>query len=207
MSGYIVGLTGGIGSGKTTVADLFVEHGAALVDTDAIAHELTAANGAAMPALIAEFGAAIAGSDGALDRVAMRRRVFADSSARARLEGILHPQIRELSAARCREAHSPYVVLAVPLLIESGTYRERCDRVVVVDCPERLQVERVMARNGMRYDEVEAIMAAQATRAQRLAVADDVVVNDAGREELEQQVARLHRKYLVLSAEKVKAGC
>lgn len=207
MSGYIVGLTGGIGSGKTTVADLFVEHGAALVDTDAIAHELTAANGAAMPALIAEFGAAIAGSDGALDRVAMRRRVFADPSARARLEGILHPLIRELSAARCREAHSPYVVLAVPLLIESGTYRERCDRVVVVDCPELLQVERVMARNGMRYDEVEAIMAAQATRAQRLAVADDVVVNDAGREELEQQVARLHRKYLVLSAEKVKAGC
>jgi len=207
VSGYIVGLTGGIGSGKTTVADLFVEHGAALVDTDAIAHELTAANGAAMPALIAEFGSAIAGNDGALDRVAMRRRVFADPSARARLEGILHPLIRALSAARCREAHSPYVVLAVPLLIESGTYRERCDRVVVVDCPERLQVERVMARNGMRYDEVEAIMAAQATRAQRLAVADDVVVNDTGREELEQQVARLHRKYLVLSAEKVKAGC
>lgn len=207
MSGYIVGLTGGIGSGKTTVADLFVERGAALVDTDAIAHELTAANGAAMPALIAEFGTEIAGNGGALDRLAMRRRVFSDPSARGRLENILHPLIRDLSATRCRAAMSPYVVLAVPLLVESGTYRERCDRIVVVDCPESLQVERVMARNGMRRDEVEAIMAAQATRAQRLAVADDVVVNDAGRDKIEQQVAGLHRSYLELSAEKVKAGC
>lgn len=207
MSGYIIGLTGGIGSGKTTVADLFVEHGATLVDTDAIAHELTATNGAAMPALIAEFGADIASSSGALDRVTMRRRVFADPSARGRLEGILHPLIRNLSAERCLAAITPYVILAVPLLVESGTYRHRCDRIVVVDCPESLQVERVMARNGMGHDEVAAIMAAQATRAQRLAVADDVVVNDAGREKIEMQVAGLHRKYLELSAEKVKAGC
>lgn len=207
MSHYIVGLTGGIGSGKTTVADLFVTHGARLVDTDAIAHELTTSHGAAMPALVAEFGSDIADSTGALDRTAMRRRVFSDPSARGRLEAVLHPLIRTLSAVRCQAANSPYVILAVPLLVESGTYRERCDRVIVVDCPESLQVERVMARNGMVREEVLAIMGAQATRAQRLAVADDVVLNDAGYEGIARQVAELHQKYLVLSAEKVKAGC
>lgn len=207
MSGYIVGLTGGIGSGKTTVADLFVAHGAQLVDTDAIAHELTAPDGAAMPALIAEFGADIATGTGALDRVAMRRCVFSDPSARGRLEAILHPLIRTLSAERCQAANSPYAVLAVPLLVESGSYRERCDRIVVVDCPESFQVDRVMARNGMAREEVLAIMAAQATRSQRLAVADDVVLNDEGHDKLVRQVTELHQKYLLLSAEKVKAGC
>lgn len=207
MSGYIVGLTGGIGSGKTTVADLFVAYGAQLVDTDAIAHELTAPDGAAMPALIAEFGADIATGTGALDRVAMRRCVFSDPSARGRLEAILHPLIRTLSAERCQAANSPYAVLAVPLLVESGSYRERCDRIVVIDCPESLQVDRVMARNGMAREEVLAIMAAQATRSQRLAVADDVVLNDEGHDKLVRQVAELHQKYLLLSAEKVKAGC
>jgi len=207
VSGYIVGLTGGIGSGKTTVADLFVAYGAQLVDTDAIAHELTAPDGAAMPALIAEFGADIATGTGALDRVAMRRCVFSDPSARGRLEAILHPLIRTLSAERCQAANSPYAVLAVPLLVESGSYRERCDRIVVVDCPESLQVDRVMARSGMAREEVLAIMAAQATRSQRLAVADDVVLNDEGHDKLVRQVAELHQKYLLLSAEKVKAGC
>jgi len=207
VSGYIVGLTGGIGSGKTTVADLFVAYGAQLVDTDAIAHELTAPDGAAMPALIAEFGADIATGTGALDRVAMRRCVFSDPSARGRLEAILHPLIRTLSAVRCQAANSPYAVLAVPLLVESGSYRERCDRIVVVDCPESLQVDRVMARSGMAREEVLAIMAAQATRSQRLAVADDVVLNDEGHDKLVRQVAELHQKYLLLSAEKVKAGC
>lgn len=207
MSDFVVGLTGGIGSGKSTVADLFVEQGATLVDTDAIAHELTGVGGAAMSALVAEFGAAVAAVDGAMDRAAMRQLVFADPSARARLEGILHPLIRQLSAERCRAAGSPYVILAVPLLVESGTYRERCDRIVVVDCPESLQIERVMARNGMSVDEVKAIMAAQATRQQRLAVANDVVVNDADQAKLHAQVAVLHRKYLMLSAEKVKASC
>lgn len=207
MSHFVVGLTGGIGSGKSTVADLFVEQGATLVDTDAIAHELTAVGGAAMPALIAEFGAEAATAEGAMDRAAVRRLVFADPSARIRLEGILHPLIRQLSAERCRAANSPYVVLAVPLLVESGTYRERCDRILVVDCPESLQIERVMARNGMPVDEVKAIMAAQATRQQRLDVANDVVVNDADQAKLHAQVDALHRKYLMLSAEKVKASC
>lgn len=207
MSQYVVGLTGGIGSGKSTVADLFVEQGAGLVDTDAIAHALTAAGGAAMPALVDAFGRNILAADGALDRAAMRQLVFADPSVRSRLEGILHPLIRQISDERCRAASSPYVILAVPLLVESGGYRDRCDRIAVVDCPESLQIERVMARSGLAAGEVEAIMAAQATRQQRLAVADDVVVNDAGRTKIYEQVKALHANYLALLAEKLKACC
>lgn len=207
MSGYVVGLTGGIGSGKSTVADLFVERGAALVDTDAIAHQLTAADGAAMPALAAEFGPGIVAADGALDRAAMRRLAFADPTARARLEAILHPAIRRLALARCHAAQAPYVILAVPLLVESGAYREQCDRIVVVDCPENLQVERVMGRSGLSADAVQAIMAAQAGRAERLAAADDVVHNDGGREALAGQVDGLHADYLRRSAEKARAFC
>lgn len=207
MSAFVVGLTGGIGSGKSTVADLFVKCGAALVDTDAIAHQLTAAGGAAMSALIREFGATVATADGALDRPAMRRRVFTDPVARARLEAVLHPLIRQVSAERCLSAAAPYVILAVPLLVESGNYHERCDRILVVDCPENLQIDRVVARNGMSADEVKAIMAVQASRQQRLAVADDVVFNDGDRTKLYDQVNALHLKYLALLAEKVKAAC
>lgn len=207
MSAFVVGLTGGIGSGKSTVADLFVALGAGLVDTDAIAHQLTAAGGAAMPLLIREFGPGVATAEGALDRPVMRRRAFADPSARARLEGILHPRIREESARLCQAAATPYVILAVPLLIESGAYRDRCDRILVVDCPEGRQVERVMARNGMSEDEIRAIMATQASRQERLAAADDIVINDGDREGLCDQVEALHLKYLALLAEKVKAAC
>ncbi len=207
MSDYVVGLTGGIGSGKSTVADLFVAAGAALVDTDAIAHELTGAGGAAMPALQAAFGPGVATADGALDRNAMRRLIFADPTARATLEGILHPQIRQIAAERCAAANAPYVILAVPLLVESDSYRERCQRIVVVDCPESLQVQRVMQRNGLAEAEVTAIMAAQATRVERLRAANDVVHNDADLENLQQQVSRLHAKYLRLSAEIAKANC
>lgn len=207
MSDYVVGLTGGIGSGKSTVAERFVAAGAALVDTDAIAHELTGAGGAAMPALQAAFGPGVAAADGALDRDAMRRLIFADPTARATLEGILHPQIRLIAAERCAAADAPYVILAVPLLVESDSYRERCQRIVVVDCPESLQVQRVMQRNGLAEAEVTAIMAAQATRVERLRAADDVVHNDADLENLQQQVSRLHAKYLRLSAEIAKANC
>lgn len=207
MSEYVIGLTGGIGSGKSTVADLFVERGAGLVDADAIARELTAADGVAMPMLIAEFGRTILAANGALDRAVMRRMAFADPSIKNRLECILHPLVRKISTERCRAATEPYVILAVPLLVESGAYRDRCDRIVVVDCPESLQVERVMARSGLSADEVEAIMAAQATRSQRLAVADDIVANDGDRAELFAQVDALHLKYLALLAEKLKARC
>lgn len=207
MSDYVVGLTGGIGSGKSTVADLFGERGIVVVDTDAIAHELTGPAGAAMPALLAEFGAGIAEASGALDRAAMRRLVFADASARARLEAILHPMIRQLSAERCLQAESPYVILAVPLLVESGTYRERCDRILVVDCPESLQIERVMKRSALPESEVRAIISAQATREQRLQIADDVVTNAGALTNLYKTVELLDIKFRSLSSEKAKAKC
>ncbi|UCV11244.1 dephospho-CoA kinase [Dechloromonas denitrificans] len=207
MSDYVVGLTGGIGSGKSTVADLFAAKGIVVIDTDALAHELTAPDGAAMPALLAAFGPSIADVTGAMDRAAMRRLVFADATARARLEGILHPMIRRISDERCRLAASPYVILAVPLLVESGSYRERCDRIVAVDCPESRQIERVMVRSQLAEEEVRAIVSAQATRQQRLDIADDVVNNDGALTILYGQVDRLHLKYLSLSAEKAKAKC
>ena len=207
MSNFVVGLTGGIGSGKSAATDCFAAHGIGVVDTDAIAHELTAADGAAMPALRAEFGREVAAADGALDRSRMRRLAFADPAVRWRLEGILHPMIRELAGERCRTAVSSYVILAVPLLVESGTYRQRCDRVVVVDCPESLQISRVMARNGLGETEVCAILATQASRDQRLAAADDVLANDGDLATLRVQIADLHQRYLRLAAQKAKAKC
>ena len=197
---YVVGLTGGIGSGKSTVADLFVARGAALVDTDAIAHELTGPHGAAMAAITEAFGPAVVDARGALDRAAMRRQVFADATARQRLEAILHPLIRAESDRRCQAARAPYVILAVPLLVESGSYRERVQRVLVVDCPEAVQVARVMARNGLGEAEVQAILAAQASRQQRLTVADDVVNNGGDATALVPQVERLHRQYLAAAS-------
>lgn len=203
----MVGLTGGVGSGKSTVADFFVELGAALVDTDAIAHELTGPNGEAMPALLAAFGPSVANAAGAMDRAAMRQRVFADASARSVLEGILHPMIRQLSDQRCQSATAAYVILAVPLLVESATYRQRCDRILVVDCPENRQIERVMARNGLSADEVKAIMAAQASRTERLAVADDILMNDTDLPILKNRVLALHQKYLQYLDKKPNANC
>lgn len=193
---YVVGLTGGIGSGKSTVADLFVAAGAALVDTDSIAHELTAPGGPALPALRAALGDEIIAGDGGLDRALVRQRVFADAGVRKVLEGILHPMIRQLSAERCQAATAPYVILAVPLLVESGAWRERCDRVLVIDCPEALQISRVMARSALTEQAVRAILAAQATREQRLAVADDVIDNSGEVGALKKRVLDLHRTYL-----------
>jgi dephospho-CoA kinase len=195
-SAFSVGLTGGIGCGKTTVANLFEQLGASVIDTDQIAHSLTAPGGAAMPALVAEFGPRFATPQGALDRTRMRELVFADPGARARLEAILHPRIREATAAAAAIATGPYVIFVVPLLIESGTWRERVTRVLAIDCPEALQVARVMARNGLPEAQVRAIMAAQVTREQRLGAADDVVVNDDGLAALSPQVERLHAFYL-----------
>lgn len=204
---FVVGLTGGIGSGKSTVADLFVAHGAVLVDTDAIAHTLTASGGGAIAALRKAFGPAILRADGALDRAAMRAKVFSDREARTRLERILHPMIRDEADRYCREASGPYVILAVPLLVESHDFRTRCDRILVVDCDESVQVARVVARSGLSAGEVRAIVAAQATRAARLDVADDVIDNGGAPEALPPQVARLHAAYLRAAAAKVKAGC
>jgi dephospho-CoA kinase len=193
---FVVGLTGGIGSGKSAVADLFAARGVVVIDTDAIAHQLTAPGGAAMPAIGAEFGAAVATPEGALDRAAMRGIVFADASARKRLEAILHPMIRSESERRLASADSPYAILMVPLLVESGDYRKRVDRVAVVDCREQTQIDRVMQRNGLSRPEVERILAAQATRAERLAAADDVIDNDGALAELAPRIERLHAAYL-----------
>ena len=198
---FIVGLTGGIGSGKSAVADIFAGLGITVVDTDAVAHELTGAKGAAMPAIAAAFGADVLLPTGALDRAAMRRLVFGDPAVRLRLEGILHPLIRRESLARCQAAVSPYVVLAVPLLVESGVYRQIVRRVLVVDCAEAVQVERVMARSGLAADEVRRIMSTQVSRAERLAAADDVIDNDGDLAALAPQVEALHRRYLGLCAQ------
>jgi dephospho-CoA kinase len=196
---FTVALTGGIGSGKTTVAGLFAEQGAVIVDTDAIAHELTAAQGEAMPAIVRAFGETVRRRDGSLDRVAMRRLCFSDPSSRGRLEAILHPSIRSKALTRCRRAeHAPYVLLVVPLLIESGAYREHVDRILVVDCAETRQIERVMARSALGEKEVREIMAAQASRAERLAAANDVLSNDVGRDALQAGVLALHQRYVEL---------
>jgi len=196
---FAVGLTGGIGCGKSTVADLFASLGASIVDTDAIAHALTAPHGAAMPVILAEFGPDFATPEGALDRARMRSLVFSDAGARGRLEAILHPRIRDATAAAALIATGPYVIYAVPLLIESGSWRERVARVLAVDCSEDTQVARVMQRSGLSPDQVRAIMATQVTRAERLAAADDVIDNDDGLEALLPQVTRLHERYLALS--------
>ncbi len=194
----VIGLTGGIGSGKSTVADLFYRLGVTVVDTDRIAHELTGAEGAAMPEIIAAFGKDIALPQGALDRAAMRQRVFADASAKTRLEAILHPKIRQESRQRCQAATSVYVLLAVPLLVETGVWRQEVRRVLVVDCDEATQIARVKARSALSAAEVLAIMATQATRSERLAVADDVILNNGTPEALEPQVQALHLRYLEL---------
>lgn len=198
---FVVGLTGGIGSGKSTVAELFASFGVVIVDTDAIAHELTAARGAAMSRIINTFGHGLLCADGSLDRAAMRRLVFSEPSAKNKLEAILHPLIRQESDARCEAGSAaPYVMLVVPLMIESGAYRERIDRLLVVDCDESLQISRVMTRSGFSAEEVKGIMATQATRAERLAVADDVVTNDGDLAALRLHVDQLHRRYLEISS-------
>ncbi len=204
---FLVGLTGGIGSGKSTVADLFVRWGVALVDTDAIAHALTGPQGAAMAKIQLAFGDDVVGADGALDRAGVRRLVFSDRSAKAKLEAILHPLIRQQSEALCAAAtDAPYVLLVVPLLVESGGYRERADRILVVDCAETVQISRVMARSGLTADAVKAIMATQASRLDRCSAADDLVLNDGGLAALLPQVEALHLRYLQLARDKAHAG-
>lgn len=191
----VIGLTGGIGSGKSLVANMFAERGASIVDTDQIAHSLTGPNGAAMPDILAEFGAQMADSRGAMDRAKMRELVFREPAAKRRLEAILHPMIRQATEAAAADATGAYVMLAIPLLVESGAWKQRVDRVLVIDCPEEVQVARVMARNGLAEDQVRAIMAAQVPRAVRLAAADDVIDNGGQIQSLTPQVDRLHDFY------------
>lgn len=197
---FTVGLTGGIGSGKSTVANLFAELGVPVIDTDVIARQLTLPGGAALEAIRAAFGEDVILADGMLDRATLRRRVFADAAARRQLEAILHPRIRQMVEQSLAALDAPYALIVIPLLVETGGYRDVLRRVLVVDCPEALQVARVMARSGLARDEVDAILAAQAGRAERLAAADDVIVNDASAAALRAEVTALHQRYLAYAA-------
>ena len=196
----VVGLTGGIGSGKTTVAARLAALGAAVVDTDDISRALTAAGGGALPGLRDAFGPAYFRTDGALDRDAMRTLAFEDPKARARLEAILHPAIRSAADAALAAASGPYAVIVVPLLFETRGYLDRVSRTLVVDCPERVQLERTMERSALAEEAVRAIMQAQWPRWRRLQAADDVVWNGAGLQFLDAQCERLHRFYCTIAA-------
>jgi len=206
---YTVGLTGGIGSGKSAVAERFAGKGIVIVDADVAAHRLTAPEGMAMGAICAAFGPSFTAADGSLDRVRMRAHVFANASERKRLEAILHPMIRSMCEAERSTAASPYVMLVVPLLFEStrhSTTRAKprdatVQRTLVVACDQRVQIERVMRRSAMSEDEVKAIIAAQMSAAQRIALADDVIDNSGPAEALDQPVERLHRQYLEAAAQ------
>ena len=192
---FVVGLTGGIGSGKSAAADEFARLGASVVDTDAIAHELTGKGGAALPRIEKVFGQEFIVA-GVMDRHRMRNHVFADPAEKKKLESLLHPLIRAEGARRIQAAAGPYVIYVVPLLVESGEPRRGVDRVLVVDAPEAAQLERVRSRSRLADGEIRAILAAQATREARRAAADDVIDNGGSLDALRKQVAALHRKYL-----------
>jgi dephospho-CoA kinase len=193
-----IGLTGGIASGKSTAADRFAALGVPVVDADLVSRAVVAPGEPGLAAVIAQFGRGVIGADGGLDRRALRDRVFADASARRELEAILHPRIRAEMERLANAAQGPYLILAIPLLVESGS-RDRVDRILVVDTEERLQLERLTARDRISADQARAMLAAQASRAARLARADDVLSNAADIPELERGVDRLHDAYLRLA--------
>ena len=201
---WTVGLTGGIGSGKSAVADLFAALGVVVVDSDALAHELTAPGGAAMPRIAQAFGKTYLQADGALDRKAMRELAFTDPTAKQRLEAILHPMIRDLADQRIAAATGhgttcPYAIRMVPLLVETGIDPRKVQRVLVVDCPEATQRQRVAQRSKLDPAQIQRIMDSQASRSQRLARADDVIDNSGSLAQLPAQVERLHQRYLQLA--------
>ncbi|MGE0029508.1 MAG: dephospho-CoA kinase [Steroidobacteraceae bacterium] len=194
-----IGLTGGIASGKSTVAELFAARGVTVLDTDRIAREVVEPGRPALAALVQALGSDILSGDGRLDRALLRRRIFADAAARRTVEDILHPAILEELGRQSLAAPGPYQVLVIPLLVE-GDRAGLFDRVLVVDCPEELQVERLMSRDGETREGALGMLAAQASRQERLRAADDVIVNDGPAGDLERQVAGLDRKYRELAA-------
>jgi len=202
---FRVALTGGIASGKTTVADLFAAHGVPLVDTDVIAREVVEPGQPTLAAVAQAFGSGLLDPDGRLDRRRLREIIFNDTSARARLEAILHPAIRaemeRQSAAAARAG--PYQILVIPLLAEGGR-RDHIDRILVVDTPETVQVERLMARDAVTREQAEASLRAQAQRETRLGIADDVVTNTGRIEDLRAQVAALHERYVKLATARME---
>jgi dephospho-CoA kinase len=192
----VVGLTGGIGSGKSAAAEMFAQRGITIIDTDAISRELTAAHGTAMPTIKQQFGADYIHADGALNRERMREIIFSDAGAKKKLEAILHPMIKAETLKRIQAATSPYVILAVPLLFETGGYAGLIQTTLVIDCNEDEQVRRTSARSGMTPAQVKAIMAAQLSRTERLKKADHVIDNNGSLQTLAEQVNRLHEKFL-----------
>jgi len=200
-----IALTGGIASGKSTVAGLFAALGVPVIDTDVIAREVVEPGQAALGQVVQAFGPEILAPDGRIDRRRMRERIFADSAARKRLEAILHPAIRAEMERLSLSAQGPYQVLVIPLLAEGGR-RDHVDRVLVVDVPESLQVERLMTRDAVTREQARASLQAQAQREARLAVADDVIANTGRVGDLREQVDRLHLRYVALAAAKVVRG-
>jgi len=196
----VIGVTGGIGSGKSAAGELFAEYGAAVLDTDAIAASLTQPGQPAMHEIEQVFGSEYLTSSGALNRPRMRERVFSDEKAKQTLEAILHPLIRAQAAQEVNRAHGPYVLVLIPLLVETGGYRELIDRILVVDVEEPVQLARTMARSGLTEEQVRAILRSQASREQRLAAADDVIDNNGDLEHLRAQVHQLHGRYLQLAS-------
>ena len=192
---FRVGLTGGIASGKTAVANSFATHGVPVIDTDVIAREVVEPGQPALAAVVDAFGTGVLAADGRLDRPRLRERIFGDAEARRRLEAILHPAIRAEMERQSRAAGGPYQVLVIPLLVEGGR-RDHIDRVLVVDLPEATQIERLMRRDGVSRDQAEAALRAQASRDARLAFADDVIENTGDVAALETRVAKLHGDYL-----------
>ncbi|MDO4636629.1 MAG: dephospho-CoA kinase [Lautropia sp.] len=200
---FTVGITGGIGSGKSRIADMFVALGASLIDTDTIAHSLTEPDGLAIPAIRTTFGDGFICPDGRMNRPAMRELVFENNDQRRRLENILHPMIlNEVKHQLSQLAAAPYVLISVPLLVESGHWQRRLDRVLVIDCPESLQISRVIQRSNLGEAQVRAIIAAQASRRQRLNAADDLIDNSGSLQDAQRQVSTLHARYVRMSAER-----
>ncbi|MEW5943190.1 MAG: dephospho-CoA kinase [Pseudomonadota bacterium] len=194
-----IGLTGGIGCGKSTAAQMFADLGAGVVDADRIAHRLTAAGQPALAAIRREFGPDCFLPDGSFDRATLRRLVFSDQGAKAKLEGILHPLIRQEVMAEIAASRAPYLLIVIPLLLETRQYNDLIRRVLVVDCDEAQQVARAAARSRLAPEEVRAIMAAQLPRAERLRLADDILQNRGDLADLKAQVEKLHCQYLRLA--------
>ena len=199
MSPFRVGLTGGIASGKTTVANLFAAHGVPVIDTDLIARQVVEPGQPTLAAVIEAFGQHVLGADGRIDRPRMRELVFGDETARRRLEAILHPAIRAEMERQSRAAGGPYQVLVIPLLVEGGR-RDHVDHVLIVDVPEATQIERLVRRDGVTHEQAETALRAQASRDARLAFADDVIENTADLKAVEARVAQLHEEFLHLAA-------
>lgn len=204
---WIVGLTGGIGSGKTLASNAFAALGVPVIDTDLISHALTGPNGLAIDAIHRAFGDSLFDGAGQLDRAKMRELVFKDPIQRKTLESILHPLIAQVALASISQhSNAPYVILAVPLLAESSEWQKRCDRILVIDCEVETQINRVMKRSGLSREQTQAIIMSQASREARKAIANEVIVNESTPEYVIQQVTRLHDFYLQMANQSPKNG-